>query len=132
MKTRFGFISNSSSSSYIVAIKFLKTSEKCPYCGRSDPNPQNFLEALERSNNYDNQVNAVGVDNIIKERFEYNYLEGSLGKFREILEKYNNDEFIIADIDISYHDEITKNIFNNMKASGDIIVIDDSDISYEN
>jgi len=134
MKTRFGFVSNSSSSNYIIVLKVQKASEKCPHCGRSDPNPHNFLEILERSKACDSQVNAVGIDDIIKERLEWNYLGESLGEeherkvaeFRKILEKYDNGEFIIADVDISYHDEITKDVFNEMRERGDIVVIHDS------
>jgi len=130
MKTRFGFVSNSSSSNYVIVLKIQKASEKCPHCGRSDPNPHDFLGILEKSKACDSQVNAVGIDDIIKERLEWNYFrednKQKIAEFREILEKYDNGEFIIADVDISYHDEMTKDVFNEMKESGDVVVILDS------
>jgi hypothetical protein len=46
MKIRNGFVSNSSSSSFIVA---LNPKEKCPHCGRSS---QNILDILESTNGY--------------------------------------------------------------------------------
>ena len=50
MKVRNGFVSNSSSSSFVVAYK---ESEKCPYCGRSDPDLRRVLDCAETSNRSD-------------------------------------------------------------------------------
>lgn len=59
MKIRSGFVSNSSSTSFIVGLR-KKKSEPCPHCGRSDPD---FIDAyIERGN-----VNDTGL--IIDGRF---------------------------------------------------------------
>lgn len=44
MKIRSGFVSNSSTTSFIVAINHEKLGEKCPHCGRSSPNILDMLE----------------------------------------------------------------------------------------
>lgn len=44
MKIRIGFVSNSSSSSYIAAVK---VGEKCPHCGRSDINLLDLIERID-------------------------------------------------------------------------------------
>lgn len=44
MKIRTGFVSNSSSSSYVIMAP--KQSETCDHCGRSDPNLFNTLKSL--------------------------------------------------------------------------------------
>jgi hypothetical protein len=41
MKVRMGFVSNSSSSSYIIRIR--DKSEVCPHCGRSDADIEDFF-----------------------------------------------------------------------------------------
>lgn len=48
MKIRNGFVSNSSSSSFIVA---LNPKEKCPHCGRSSPNMIDLIE--KNTSNHD-------------------------------------------------------------------------------
>ena len=59
MKVRTGFVSNSSSSSYV--IKLIK-SEPCPTCGRSNPNIVDHIQG--RSYYYDDET---GVDYDSKE-----------------------------------------------------------------
>jgi hypothetical protein len=56
MKIRKGFISNSSSSSFIVAFK--NKINKCEHCGRSDPD---FIsEYIERSSNHETELEIDG------------------------------------------------------------------------
>ena len=45
MKSRDSFVSNSSSTSFILAFK---NNPKCKHCGRSDPDLADLMEALDR------------------------------------------------------------------------------------
>ena len=56
MKTRTGFVSNSSSSSFILALR-VKPSSYCSHCGRSD---SNFLDMVRSRSETDggNQVTS--------------------------------------------------------------------------
>lgn len=53
MKVRNGFVSNSSSSSYIIKIH---NQEPCPHCGRSTPN---IVDHIKNANNYSCETHMV-------------------------------------------------------------------------
>jgi hypothetical protein len=122
MKSRIGFVSNSSSSSYIAAFR---DAVPCPHCGRSDPN---FLDMLDKSNIYcdDNEVDAIGMENVIAKLTEY-YDEGSsaqrITELTELLNPYNKDDFVLAYFSISYHDDSMKQILKNMVEAGSAIML---------
>lgn len=122
MKSRTGFVSNSSSSSYIVAFK---SAEPCPHCGRRDPD---FLEMLDKSHIYcdDNEVDAVGMENIIANSTEWDsdeYKEKRIADLTELLSPYNKDDFVLAYFSISYHDDSMKVILKNMVEAGSAIML---------
>ena len=119
MKTRIGFVSNSSSTSFIVAVR--NEPEKCAHCGRSDPD---LLELIDQRCGYscDNEVDSTDFESIKEEVnrqwSEYNEKEKILKEVKEYSEK---EGWQIASISISYHDEFLKEIVENMKAAGNLI-----------
>ena len=122
MKIRNGFVSNSSSSSFIIAVKKLSTPCKC--CGRKDPD---ILDVLENQSSYscDNEVRARGVDIIssLKERkdwmvpTEYNLV---VEKVKEFLA---NDEYEVADISISNHSSYLNDMIEEAQSNGIVVII---------
>ena len=121
MKIRLGFVSNSSSSSFVVAIK--KKINECPHCGRSDPN---ILDAIrQKSNSWgDTELEGVGLDAILEyadEVGKYNHMQAE--KIKKSISVFDNDEWELAAFSISYHDEVLNAIFKNAKAAGTIVSI---------
>ena len=67
MKLRLGFVSNSSSSSFILAYK---KSEPCVHCGRSDPNIMDLISDDNNSNNDDNRIYHYTAESILSSKYE--------------------------------------------------------------
>lgn len=119
MKVRTGFVSNSSSSSYVVAIKRLP---QCKSCGRSDPDFLGLLENIQWSDRERTQLHARGMDSIINyirvERFSWANDEEMAaweGVFKEIdtLEKNGYD---VGFIEVSYGDDVTHSMLEDFHA----------------
>ena len=115
MKTRNGFVSNSSSSSFIIALK--KNNAPCPHCGRKDPD---FLDMVENSSIYnedDNRIDTRETEETLKyiednekgwvEAEEYKKIEDGLSKYK------NNKEWNIINITLSNHDTTLRGTLDN-------------------
>ena len=128
MKTRTGFVSNSSSSSFIVAVK---KSDKCPHCGRTDPDFIDLIETIGGSSDgYEcTKLRARGAEQVFqrieKENFEWcddaekKAWEKRFGDWLKAEEK----GYAIADIEISYHDEATSNLFQDLRERKAVLVL---------
>jgi len=121
MKRRSGFVSNSSSSSYIIAIKDLF--ESCPTCGR---NGNGFLEFLnhEYDINEDNVVKGVGAEHILWS-MNINCWMAPDEKLINKVKKYLGDkEWTLAEIGISYHNQKARDDLKELVDIGHVIILD--------
>jgi hypothetical protein len=129
MKIRNGFVSNSSSSSFLIAIK-TTNNEACPCCGRKDLDANDFLKLI--SNNHNDKVNASGdeINDYITNNIINNYYyeseeqkKAEKERYQNLLKDYTNKDYILAHIRISYYNPI-RDIINNMSKSGMIKILD--------
>jgi len=100
MKTRNSLVSNSSSSSFIIAYK---RGEKCKHCGRSDPDLEQIIRS-KSSENSNYEVYATGKDEIIKQ-MKTGY-DGNPAEMTELFDKINklDDDYTVIYFSMSHHD----------------------------
>ena len=107
MKQRKGFVSNSSSSSFIILIS---EETKCPHCGRSD---KNLISLIDRNNNYeDTYIKEKGKESIIKYIEENWYDTHDVIRTLNYLDVGNKDLILLA---ISNHDDVIKELIRESK-----------------
>ena len=112
MKIRNGFVSNSSSSSFIIAYK---SGTLCPTCGH---NSGDFMEIVRsRLDHTDNRISSEGymdvrdeIINMFTDQVEWTdktekILKEELETILEIMNSLKSKGFNFASIGVSYHDE---------------------------
>lgn len=139
MKVRSGFVSNSSSSSFVIAIR---KQEPCECCGRTDPD---FLEAVTAAGNYDadsevcadtreevldylkeavedDSDGAVSLDADPDQLDEGYWCVASLRAYQEI-KAGKWDDWDLARVRISYHNPTLDHILHQGQKGGSIEVL---------
>lgn len=107
MKIREGFISNSSSSSFIIAYN--KEQNKCPHCGRCDVDILKMIKECT-DNDGDTEVRVEGKEEVIQ------YIQENWWDYTDIIKKIKAvNDMEIALIDVSYHDNTINLILQNNK-----------------
>lgn len=140
MKTRGGFVSNSSSSSFIVAVKKPKhLFNRCECCGIT---PIPFLDVLEEGYGHQDSDGSEMVttnrEKIITEwvsyetscvmtddeRNDHGY-QRSKAKITKKLAAYDEKEWDVAWIQIGYHDRFVNLLWEDLKKNKTIEIIED-------
>lgn len=101
MKVRSGFVSNSSSSSFVIAYD--GDSKPCPHCGRSDTN---LLDIIRKSGDYDGEgsVYAVGADEVLA-HLEEDFFGDDYPKLKQAVDDASKSGKQVAYVSISYHNQ---------------------------
>jgi len=108
MKTRIGFVSNSSSMSFIVAVK---KRGKCPHCKQT---PINLLDIVERSGGGETSMDAKGKKAVLAyiEKEMECYFDDDEPERQEMIEEVKSigKDFEVACIHISENDEFLQGL----------------------
>ncbi|MCK9458162.1 MAG: transposase family protein [Proteobacteria bacterium] len=124
MKIRIGFVSNSSSMSFIVAVK---KRGKCPHCGQK---PDTLLDLVERGG-YETFLHAKGQDDVLaymkremEEYFEDNDGEDNTEEvIQKVKELSKNTDFDVACINISQNDDYLQGFMDEEEKKGNVVTI---------
>lgn len=126
MKTRDSLVSNSSSTSFVFA--FSSVGQRCPHCGRRDPDLVDIIGKHASYCSCDNEVLSTDIDEILTLFNEdYNWSAADkeaqifIKKLEEAKEKHPDWSFVYCEI--SYHDEELREHIGAMKDNGSLIEI---------
>ena len=123
MKNRNGFVSNSSSTSFIVALK--KTNIPCPYCGRKDPGLLDLIERAEGHNDDDTHVitstTVETLDGIMESEFVSQEVKNKVKEYE------HKSDWEVVQFCISYHEDALRDILDSLDKSGSAIILDSNE-----
>jgi hypothetical protein len=119
MKIRNGFVSNSSSASFVVAVK---SYTPCPTCGRRDDSFLDLIEKIGRNADCEQtELTARGSDAVWK-RWESNEMLSVIPEHRKLYDmifgkmlEAEEKGYEVGEIEVSYGDETTENLMRDME-----------------
>jgi hypothetical protein len=148
MKVRSGFVSNSSSSSFVIAFDESKLGP-CPHCGRKD---LSILDLIKNSSNDDNQVvwdDAYQRVQDLKEQIvdlrteiskwgsKFITVGNKIESLKQSVIEYEQEIALIegavkrfltvAEVEISYHDDYILQELNSLQKAGKLEVLSKND-----
>jgi len=109
MKVRRGFVSNSSSSSFIIAVK---PTENCPHCGRGDINVLDMIKKVAY-NDDDTEIYAEGIDEVSSYMLDRYSFDAEDAKELEEVKKLAKENYKVAGIRISYHNDTIRKLLDS-------------------
>lgn len=133
MKIRKGYVSNSSSSSFIIAYNDKKVEFKSENGGVIRFGPHDFYDHLQScsgSNSESTQLEANGKDNILSAINDWSSYSVSDGKdyYKDLKESIkNSDEENIIMFDIGYHDELSMVFLKALLGDGAVRLLHSSE-----
>lgn len=112
MKTRNSFVSNSSSSSFVIAYKpeDFENLQPCPHCGYSAPN---FFDEVE---------NTKDRDTYLAEPTSYLEWENNENLTASV-RIYQEDGYTVQALELSYHDRFLNELFTKLINNGKLILV---------
>lgn len=127
MKVRNGFVSNSSSASFIVAVK---QGTPCPTCKRTDVDFLDLVEQIGAHADYeDTELKARGIEDIWKrwkddileycgddERKEYEVL-------LQLMKDAESKGYKVGEVEISYRDPSTEKLLHELEERKSLVVL---------
>ena len=117
MKIRQGFVSNSSSSSFIIAID-KSDKEVCPTCGRSDIA---VLDLIKGPSNSDTEVSAQGYKNVRAEVLEWLVYDDNVQGLLDLIDKAHKEGKDLAYLSIDNEDG---HLADKLRSTPDITILD--------
>lgn len=118
---RNGFVSNSSSTSFIIEVK---RTNVCKHCGRSDPDFIDLIQRVDQDNSCSDatKVEADGIENVIdKINEENNFYPENPMYSKSLIKKIQACKNRVAMIQLSYHDAEMQKLYEQGKNIGSII-----------
>jgi hypothetical protein len=122
MKIRQGFVSNSSSSSFIVLFN---TNDFDSDILDVQNNFQDIIERLTQNSGDNTEVIAVGTEDVFRKINEWLEWEEDKERYNSVkksIEDKSKDEGVLI-FDLSYHDILGQRLMDHCEKTGDIKVI---------
>lgn len=116
MKTRNGFVSNSSSTSFIIAVK---KNIPCPNCNRKD---DDFLDSINKSADRRNCVDQISYEEVMKV-ITYMRAQENPSLIEDIKKYKSNNAWTLATITLSDCDDDLHNELHEQTQKGNVVVV---------